>query len=191
MKFQPEDIPGLVSIELQPFRDERGAFARVFCEREFAAAGLPVRFEQVNLSVNPHRGTLRGAHFQLPPHSEGKLMRAQRGRIFDVAIDLRPESPAFGRWFGKVLDAASGSMLYVPEGCAHAFLTLEPDTEVLYMATRSYVPGAERGIRFDDPAFSVTWPVVPEVVSAKDAGWPDIDLDTHARDWRAALGAAA
>ena len=186
IKFQAEFIPGLFSIELDPFTDERGSFARVFCEREFAAAGLPTRFEQANLSTNPHRATLRGVHFQLPPHCEGKLLRAQRGAIYDVAIDLRPSSPTFGQSFGKVLDSAAGSMLYVPAGCGHAFLTLEPNTEVLYMATHSYVPGAERGIRHDDPAFTLGWPIAPAVISAKDANWPDFDATAHRRMWDSA-----
>lgn len=186
MKFRAECLPGVVSIELEPFRDERGAFARTFCAREFGAAGLPTTFAQMNLSRNPRARTLRGAHFQLPPHGEGKLVRPQRGSLFDVAIDLRPDSPTFGRWFGAELRAEAGNALYVPPGCAHAFVTLEPDTDVFYMATAAYVPGVERGVRWNDPAVGIAWPVAPELVSAKDRSWPSLDLLAHAAAWRAA-----
>ena len=172
MKFQPTAIAGVTVIDLEPRRDERGFFARAYCPEEMAKAGVPFTPVHVNLSRNLVAGTLRGLHYQFPPHGEAKLVRAVRGRIFDVAVDIRPSSPTYGRWHGEVLDWESGRALLIPQGCAHGFLTLEPDCDVLYMASAAYAGHAEAGIRFDDPAIGIDWPLAPEVVSDRDKAQP-------------------
>lgn len=172
MRFATTTIPGLVAITLERQEDERGSFARTFCEAEFAAAGLPARFVQQSCSVSRRAFTLRGMHWQAAPHEEGKLVRCVRGALLDVVADLRPDSPAFLRWEGFELAARGDRMLYIPPGCAHGFLTLEDDTEVAYAMTVPFVPGAGRGFRYDDPAFGIAWPRVPAVVSGKDLAWP-------------------
>lgn len=173
MKFTPTDLKDAVLIELDKRTDDRGWFARVFCEEEFAAAGLETRFVQANASANPRAGTLRGMHYQKAPHAEIKVIRCTRGAIHDVIIDLRTDSPTHGRWQGFELSAANGRMLYVPEGFAHGYMTLQDDTEAAYLVSQPYMPGAEDGLRHDDPAFGIRWPRAAAVVSQKDAGWPD------------------
>ena len=173
MRFVATELPGVVVVEAEPHQDERGAFARIYCPAEFRAAGIDFAPTQVNLSRNTHRHTLRGMHFQDPPHAEAKLVRVTRGAVFDVAVDLRPESPAFRRWVGVELDETSMRGLFLPEGIAHGFLTLTDDTDVLYQMGRDHVPGAGRGVRFDDPAFAVDWPAEPAVISERDRTWPD------------------
>jgi dTDP-4-dehydrorhamnose 3,5-epimerase len=169
-------LAGAFVVELEQLRDERGHFARTFDTEQFAAAGLDGRVAQCNTSFNARAGTLRGMHYQADPHGEAKLIRATRGAIFDVVVDLRAGSPTFTRWFGVELDAESGRSLYVPVGFAHGFQTLVADSEVLYQMSYHYVPDAARGVRFDDPAFAIEWPPPPPgglVVSERDSAFPD------------------
>jgi dTDP-4-dehydrorhamnose 3,5-epimerase len=179
VQFRPTPVHGAYLIDLERRGDDRGFFARFFCEREFATAGLVSRFVQINNSLTGRRGTLRGMHYQLPPSAEVKVVRCLRGALFDVALDLRPDSPSFGRWFGAELTAENRSMMYVPEGCAHGFITLQDDTEALYLVSAFYGPDEERGVRFNDPRFAIAWPIEPAEVSAKDKGWPDFDPQFH------------
>lgn len=172
MKFEETELPGAFVIELEPLRDERGFFARAWCAKEFESAGLTTVHAQTNFSYNGRAGTLRGLHYQLPPHEEVKLVRCIRGSIYDVIVDLREGSSTYGRWVGVELSAGNRRMLYVPAGFAHAFQTLEDDTEVLYQVNEFYTPGAERGLRFDDPAIGIRWPREVSVISEKDASWP-------------------
>ncbi|WP_019530923.1 dTDP-4-dehydrorhamnose 3,5-epimerase [Dasania marina] len=184
MKFKREIIADVQLISLDPMVDERGFFARAFCEKEFAEQGLPTHFEQMNLSRNPKKHTLRGFHFQLPPYQEGKLVRCVAGSIYDIAVDVRPQSPTFGQACGAYLSAEEGNMFYVPEGCAHAFISLEDNTDVLYMATQSYRPGVEQGIAYNDPFIKIELPVVPALISDKDSDWPTFDIPAHEKSWR-------
>jgi dTDP-4-dehydrorhamnose 3,5-epimerase len=173
MIFRGSELDGVYIIEPELREDERGFFARAWCQREFTTHGLNARLVQANLSYNRVRGTLRGLHYQLAPHQEVKLIRCCRGAIFDVAVDLRPHSPTYLRWIGVELTAANRKMLYVPEDFAHGFQTLEDDTEVFYQVSEFYAPGAECGARWDDPAFGIRWPDVPaRILSAKDQSWP-------------------
>ena len=172
MQFTPTDLADAVTIELEKREDERGFFARTFCAGEFARAGLVTSFPQANHSRNVAKGTLRGMHFQRPPHGEVKLVRVVRGAIHDVIVDIRPGSPSFGRWQGFDLDAEGGRMLYVPAGFAHGFQTLEDDTDVTYMVSHPYTPGAEGGLRWDDPIVGIRWPLPVASISEKDAAWP-------------------
>jgi len=176
MRFTEADIAGAYLIDLERHGDERGFFARVFCEEEMAAHGLTATMVQINTSYSADAGTLRGLHYQAPPHEEAKLMRCVRGSIFDVVADLRPDSPTYLQWMGVRLTADNRRMVYVPEGCAHGFLTLEADTEVIYPVTAFYAPEAERGVRYDDPALGIDWPADIHVVSEKDRAWPDLDV---------------
>jgi dTDP-4-dehydrorhamnose 3,5-epimerase len=173
VKFIETPLPGAWLIELEPIADDRGWFARTFCTEEFAARGLDPAVVQCNASFNSRSGTLRGMHYQAEPHGEAKLVRCTRGAIFDALVDLRPESPAFCRWTGCALTATNGRMLYAPAGTAHGFVTLADDSEVLYQMSHRYVPDAARGVRFDDPAFGIEWPVAPAVVSERDRSYPD------------------
>jgi dTDP-4-dehydrorhamnose 3,5-epimerase len=172
--FDETRLPGAYTIDLERREDPRGFFARTFCANEFAEHGLNTRIVQANVSWNPRQGTLRGMHFQRAPHAEVKVVRATRGAIRDVIIDLRPESPTFKEWIAVDLTAENGRALYVPEGFAHGFQTLVPDCEVHYLVTEFYTPEAEGGVRWDDPAFGIEWPD-PEnaFLSEKDAAWPD------------------
>ena len=173
MLFEDTKLAGAKIIDLERRGDERGFFARVWCHNEFEEQGLNTNLAQGNISVSSSRGTLRGMHFQETPHAETKLIRCTHGAIHDVIIDLRPESPTFRDWIGVELTAENRRMLYVPEGFAHGFLTLTDDAEVTYLVTQFYTPAAERGVRFDDPAFAIDWPAKVTVVSDKDAAWPD------------------
>ena len=173
MNFEACAVDGAFVITPAPRHDERGYFARVFCQRELADRGLAGDVSQVNTGFSPRAGTLRGMHFQSGEHAEVKIVRCLRGAVFDVVVDLRPESPSFKRWFGVELSAANGRMLYAPAGTAHGYLTLQPDTELLYFTNRPYAPDAARGVRFDDPAFGIGWPGDISLVSAADRGWPD------------------
>jgi dTDP-4-dehydrorhamnose 3,5-epimerase len=175
MKFTPTDLHGAMTIALEKREDERGFFARAFCAEEFARAGLATAFPQANHSRNRAKGTLRGMHFQRPPSGEVKLVRVVRGRVHDVIVDIRPESPSFGKWQGFDLDAEEGRMLYVPAGFAHGFQTLEDDTDVTYMVSHPYTPGAEGGLRWDDPLLAIRWPLPVAAISEKDAAWPTVD----------------
>jgi dTDP-4-dehydrorhamnose 3,5-epimerase len=173
MRFVPQKIPGVYVVETVPHRDERGSFARVFCTEEFVAAGITFTTAQINLSGNAKRHTLRGLHYQNAPHAEAKFVRAVRGRAFDVVIDLRKDSLTYRQWLAVELDANTMNALYVPEGCAHGFLTLEDDTEILYQMGRHHVDGHAQGVRWNDPAFSIVWPAAPAVISPRDANYPD------------------
>ena len=176
MILEQTPLAGAYVIELELLRDERGHFARTFDAAQFAQGGLDGRVVQASTSFNVRAGTLRGMHYQAAPHGEVKLIRATRGAVFDVIVDLRRDSATFRGWFGVELDAASGRSLYVPVGCAHGFQTLVDDTEVLYQMSYHYVPEAARGVRFDDPAFAIEWPEPPiggRVVTDRDRGYPD------------------
>ena len=174
MIFTPTDLAGVVVVTPELHADERGFFARTFCAREFEAAGLRPLVAQANVSFNHAAGTLRGLHFQRPPAAEAKLVRCTRGRVFDVAVDLRPASPTYLRHVGVVLDAEERNALYVPEGFAHGYLTLEDACEVSYQVSEFYTPGVEGGLRWDDPALRIDWPHEVRLVSEKDAGWADL-----------------
>jgi dTDP-4-dehydrorhamnose 3,5-epimerase len=175
MIFTETPIPGAVLVQLEPHRDDRGFFARAWCREEFAAHGLTAPFVQANLAQSHEAGTLRGLHYQTAPYEEAKLIRCLRGGIYDVVVDLRPDSPTYRQWHAERLTAARRNALYVPEGCAHGYQTLEDDTEVFYQVTAAYTPGVEQGIRYDDPAFGVEWPRAVTVLSDKDGAWPDFD----------------
>lgn len=179
MTFEETPIPGAWLVGLERRGDERGFFARLFCADEFAEHGLAVTFVQVNDSLSVERGTLRGMHYQLPPAAEVKLVRCVRGALYDVILDLRPDSPAFKRWFGVELSAENRLMMVVPEGCAHGFLTLEPETETIYFVTAPYSPECERGVRWNDPAFAIDWPFEPTVLSDKDRDQHDFNPARH------------
>ena len=173
MIFEPLSIEGAWRVRLTPSLDERGFFARTFCGDEFAAAGLPSLFEQSSLSRNTHRGTLRGMHFQPAPYAEAKFVRCVRGAVFDVLIDLREGSPTQGRWVGEYLDAENGTALYAAPGLAHGFQTLEDNSDVLYQITPAFRPGHGAGVRWNDPAFGVEWPIANPIISERDAGYSD------------------
>jgi dTDP-4-dehydrorhamnose 3,5-epimerase len=179
MIFHETTVHGGRLIELEKRGDGRGFFARMFCEKEFGDAGLEPRFVQANNSLTAKHGTLRGLHYQLPPAAEVKLVRCVRGRLWDVILDLRPDSPTFLRWFGAELSAENRRMMYVPRGCAHAFLTLTDDAEAIYMVSAFYAPAEERGIRWNDPRAAIDWPLSPVEISAKDGAWPDFDPEFH------------
>jgi dTDP-4-dehydrorhamnose 3,5-epimerase len=179
MIFHQTPLAGARLIELEKRGDARGFFARMFCEREFGAAGLETRFVNVNNSLSAAPGTLRGLHYQLGDAAEVKVVRCVKGALWDAILDLRPDSPTFGRWFGATLSADNRLMMYVPRGFAHAILTIEPDTEALYLVSAHYAPESERGVRWNDPRFGVVWPLAPQEISAKDAGWPDFDQSFH------------
>jgi len=174
--FSEGPVAGAFAIELERRRDARGWFARSWCEREFAEHGLVARVAQVNTQWSPAVGTLRGLHWQDPPHAEVKLVRCTRGAAYDVVADLRPGSPTFRRWMARELTPDEGVMLYAPEGCAHGYLTLKEDTEVIYFTSACYAPDAVRGVRFDDPAFAIAWPAPVRVVSDQDRTWPDFPV---------------
>src|ERR1700740_3810145 len=173
MRFLETKIPGVYEISIEPKRDERGFFARSWCAQEFASHGLNSKLLQCSISFNTHKGTLRGVHYQAAPYQEAKLVRCTKGAIFDVAIDLRPRSRTFKSWVSVVLTAELRKMLYVPEGCAHGFLTLEDNTEVFYQMSEFYNPASARGVRWDDPAFQIAWPETIAVISDRDRTYPD------------------
>jgi dTDP-4-dehydrorhamnose 3,5-epimerase len=173
MIFTETKLQGAFVVDLKPIEDERGFFARAWCQQECQEHGLTPDVKQVNLSYNIHKGTLRGMHCQIEPYGEAKMVRAIRGAVFDVIIDLRPDSPTYQEWIGVELSAQNHRLLYVPENFAHGFQTLTNDTEILYQVSQFYTPGAERGIRYDDPAFAIEWPLDVSVISEKDRTWTD------------------
>jgi dTDP-4-dehydrorhamnose 3,5-epimerase len=177
--YEKTPFAGAFVIDLEKRGDDRGFFARLLCAQEFAEHGLTGRFVQVNNSLSAQRGTLRGLHYQLPPSSEIKLVRCIRGALYDAILDLRPGSSTFGKAFGVELTAENRRMIYVPEGFAHGFLTLEDETETVYFVSAEYDAEQERGIRWNDPAFDISWPFEPVVISDKDASHPDFDLSWH------------
>jgi len=172
MKFIETRLKGAFIIEPERLEDERGFFARTFCHEEFEAHGLNHIFMQCNISYNKHKGTLRGMHYQVAPMAEAKLVRCTRGAIYDVIIDLRPESPTYCQWLAEELNAENSKMVYIPEGFAHGFQTLEDDTEVFYQMSEFYSPEHARGVRWDDLVFGIEWPEVEnQVVSKKDSNY--------------------
>ena len=173
MKFHPTKIAEVFEIHPEPSRDERGFFARAWCRSEFEAHGLESTLVQCNISFNLRKGTLRGMHYQAAPFAETKLVRCTQGAIYDVVLDLRPQSPTFKRWIAATLTAENRNMLYVPQGCAHGFLTLKNETEVFYQMSEVYNVESARGVRWDDPAFGVAWPEKVEVISERDRTYPD------------------
>ena len=173
MIFEKIKIAGAWMVGLNRLGDDRGFFARAWCREEFAAKGITAELSQANLSFTQHAGTVRGMHFQNEPNAEMKAVRCVRGAIFDVVLDLRQESPTFRQWTGVELNAENRQMLVVPEGCAHGFQTLLDDTEVYYLVSASYSEESEEGIRWDDPAFNVQWPLPVSRISAKDKEYPN------------------
>ena len=173
MTFEETSIPGVWMVDLERREDPRGFFARTFCENEFADRGLLTRFVQCNLSSNLRRGTLRGMHWQNEPNPEVKLVRCIRGAVYDVVIDLRRDSPAYCKWIGVELSAANGRALYIPAGIAHGFQTLEDDTDLYYHMGEFYDASLAAGVRWNDPAFGIAWPLGNPVLSDKDAAYPD------------------
>jgi dTDP-4-dehydrorhamnose 3,5-epimerase len=172
--FEEAKLGGVFVVDLERREDPRGFFARSWCANEFADHGLSTEVVQANVSFNPRRGTLRGMHFQRAPHAETKLVRCTQGAIFDVVIDLRPESATYKQWLGVELTQENRRALYVPEGFAHGYQTLVPDAEVFYQVSEFYTPEAEGGVRWDDPAFAIEWPDPGSAfLSDKDRSWPD------------------
>jgi dTDP-4-dehydrorhamnose 3,5-epimerase len=174
MRFEHTDIEGALLIRPERIPDERGFFVQTWGDHDFETHGL-ARMVARNQSFNHTRGTLRGMHFQRSPNAEAKLICALAGAIFDVALDLRPDSPSYMKWVGEVLSASNGEMLYVPEGCAHGFITLEPDTTTEYLISAYYAPQASGGVRWNDPAFNIHWPIEPTLMSERDRAWPDFE----------------
>ncbi len=179
MRFNPTPLQSAYTIDLEPKSDERGFFARAFCAKEFAQYGLETEFVQTNCSYSAHKGTLRGMHYQLIPMDETKLVRCIRGSLYDVILDLREKSPTFGHSFGTVLSAENRTMMLVPKGFAHGFLSLEDHTEILYMVSQYYSKELERGIRWDDPRFAIKWPEAPVIISERDQKHPNFDSRYH------------
>jgi dTDP-4-dehydrorhamnose 3,5-epimerase len=179
MIFTETPLAGAYLIELEKHGDERGFFARTFCEREFASHGLVTHFVQINNSLSARQGTLRGMHYQLTPKAETKAVRCIRGALYDIILDMRDASPTFGQSFGAELTAENHRMMYVPKGFAHGFFTLADETEALYLVDEFYAPESERGIRWDDPRFALRWPAQPNVISDKDRNVPDFDPAWH------------
>jgi len=176
MLFSPLKIAGAYLVELEPKHDERGFFARTFCETEFAAHGLPTVFPQSNVSHNGIRHTLRGMHYTAPPSRETKLVRCTAGAVYDVLLDVRAGSATFGAWVGLELTRENGAAVFIPVGVAHGFLTLADDTDVLYLMGAAYEPGLARGLRWNDAAFGVSWPHAPAVISERDASYPSFSV---------------
>lgn len=172
MKFHETSLSGAFLIDIEKRGDERGFFARTWCRREFDALGIAIDWLQANVSVSAKRGTLRGMHYQAVPHAEAKLIRCSRGAIYDVIVDLRPDSPTYRKWIGVPLTAASYRMIYVPTGFAHGFQTMTDDAEVTYLISEYYIAEAGRGLRYDDPALGISWPLPVSSISGRDASWP-------------------
>jgi len=179
MKFEETPLKGAYRIDLEKREDERGFFSRLYCKKEFSELNLTTSFVQINNSFNLDKGTLRGMHYQLSPDAEVKMIRCLKGSIFDMALDLRPDSSTYGKSFGLELNDHNRTMFYIPEGFAHGFITLEESTEIIYFSSSFYSPDSERGIKFDDKSFNWNWPLQPSVVSDKDKSWPDFDREYH------------
>lgn len=173
MIFHKTILPGVFIIEPEPIPDHRGFFARVFCREKFQQLGLSSDLDQCSVSFNKRQGTLRGMHYQMDPFGEVKIIRCTMGAIFDVILDLREDSPTFKQWIGIELSSKNRKMLYVPEGLAHGFQTLEDETEVFYQMKGAFVPSAARGVKWNDPSFSIAWPIPVEVISEKDMQYPE------------------
>jgi dTDP-4-dehydrorhamnose 3,5-epimerase len=175
MVFSETHLQGAYVVRPERREDDRGHFARVWCREEFAAHKLKAEMVQLNAGFSHRRGTVRGMHFQVTPHAEAKFIRCTRGAIFDIIIDLRETSPTFKKWYGLELTPANGLMLYAPEGFAHGYQTLEDDTEMCYMTSFNYVANSASGVRWDDPAFGIRWPLPVSMISKQDQTWPDFD----------------
>ena len=179
MEFQETAVAGAFRIEPSVFSDDRGFFLRGWCRDEMSQAGIDVTFVQSNLAGSRYKGTLRGLHYQVAPDEEAKLIRCVRGSIFDVVVDIRSGSETYGQWHGEILNADNRNMLFVPPGCAHGYLTLEDNSDVYYLVSAPYSPKSERGIRWDDPAFNIDWPIREELIlSDKDQAWPEFHLES-------------
>ena len=174
MKFLSTGVHGAVVLEPEPISDDRGFFARLWCQDELSAQGLNATIVQTNVGFSPQAGTLRGLHLQRDPHAEVKLVRCTRGAAFDVVLDLRQDSATYLQWHGEVLTPENHRALYVPEGCATGYLTLAPDTEVYYHTSAAYAPEAAWGVRWNDPAFAIQWPAEPQLISEQDRNWPEL-----------------
>lgn len=179
LKFIETSLPGVFIIEIERREDARGYFARTWCVDELRSHGLSSEVVQINTAVNPIAGTLRGMHYQRAPHAEVKIVRCPRGAVFDVALDLRPESPAYLRHVAVELSAANGRALYIPEGCAHGYQVLEADSELQYMTSKVYAPKHAAGVRYSDPAFDISWPRVVTLISDQDANWPAFEREAR------------
>jgi dTDP-4-dehydrorhamnose 3,5-epimerase len=175
MRFVPTDIPGCAIVEIEPHEDERGFFARTWCRDELDGAGLPSRLVQCSVSRNRKRGTLRGMHFQLPPSFEGKLVRCTRGAIVDVVVDIRSMSPRYLDHVSVELSADNGRAIFIPPGCAHGFQTLEDGTDVFYQMTDVFTPDLSAGLRWNDPALAIDWPIDSPTINDRDRNYPDLD----------------
>lgn len=173
MKFVETGLDGAVIVEIEKIKDERGFFSRIWCQKEFKQRGLESCVVQANASFNYKKGTLRGMHYQSEPYGESKLVRCTQGAIYDVIIDLRRDSKTYLKWFGIELSAENFRMLFVPKMIAHGFQTLEDNSVISYQVGQFYTPGAERGVRYDDPIFKIKWPLAVSVISEKDKNWPD------------------
>lgn len=182
MIFTETSLPGVYVIDIEPMEDSRGFFARGWCRKEFENSSLISEIKQINVSHNRDAGTLRGLHLQREPFAEAKTVRCTSGAIFDVAVDMREASPSYLKWSGFELSADNHRSLYVPEGFAHGYLSLTPDTEVMYLVSEFYAPGAESGMRYDDPAIGIRWPAEVVVISDKDAAWPFLTENRTATD---------
>jgi dTDP-4-dehydrorhamnose 3,5-epimerase len=177
MRIESLPVEGAALIRIDPHRDSRGFFARTFCTQEFAAAGLPTAAVQASVSYNEREGTVRGLHFQWPPSREGKLVRCLRGAIYDVLLDLRPDSPGYLQHVAVTLDEENRDAVFIPPGIAHGFQTLRPRTEVLYQMTDFFAPELAAGVRWDDSAFAIPWPRAQSTISERDAGYPDFNRE--------------
>lgn len=179
MKFTPTRLDGVYLIDLEPRQDDRGFFSRLFCTIEFGNLGLDTRFAQFNTSYSKHRHTLRGMHYQLGDSAEVKVIKCIAGALFDVVLDLRPDSSTFGQWFGAELSAENRRMIYVPRGCAHGFLSLTDNVEMIYFVSTPYDGARERSVRWNDPVFGIEWPATPQQMSEKDGAARDFDRAWH------------
>jgi dTDP-4-dehydrorhamnose 3,5-epimerase len=170
--FEATGLAGVMRVKPEPHDDARGRFIRLYCPEEFAKAGIVFQSNQINLSTNPLAYTLRGLHFQDPPYAEAKLIRVMRGSIHEVVVDWRAGSPTHGQHLAMRLDSRGAEALFIPEGCAHGFLTLEPETKLLYQMGGAYVPGHAKGLRYNDPSLGIQWPAEPRMISEADRNWP-------------------
>jgi dTDP-4-dehydrorhamnose 3,5-epimerase len=174
MKLEQTKINGVFTIHSNPFKDDRGFFNRIFCQKELEAIRPDIVIAQINHSMTKTKGTIRGMHFQHPPHAEMKIVRCVKGSIFDVAVDLRKDSPTFLQWHSEILSAENMKALVIPEGCAHGFQSLEDDIEMVYMSTAPFCKEADSGIRFDDPKVGIEWALPVSVISEKDRCWESL-----------------
>ena len=177
MRFTETPLKGAYIIEINKIGDDRGFFGRSWCRKEMADAGLNPNIAQINTSYSQHKGTFRGLHYQIQPHQECKMVRCTKGSIFDVIVDIRPESPTFLRWFGTDLNENNHKALYSPEGFAQGFITLEDGSEITYFTSEFYAPGKDRGVRYNDPQIGIQLPIQPVIITEKDRSWPDFSID--------------